>query len=106
MYICPSDSYCDGSCKIHISSSSSSPVSVSVWMDNIELGGGEACSCGANRTSSEGSDSSDDCICIDGTFGINGANLACSICESGYYCPSGSDTPEICPVNYYCPSGW
>jgi hypothetical protein len=67
------------------------------------IGSGIPCPCGTNRTSDEGSDNSIDCICEDGSYGDDGANKQCSICEAGEFCHDGYSSP--CPDSSYCPTG-
>lgn len=72
---CPAGSYCPGS-------------------DNN--GDGDIImTCGFHSTSLAGSNDASDCECIMGYHGAgNGAD--CTLCDAGYYCPSGGNTQLSC----------
>jgi hypothetical protein len=68
-------------------------------------GSGQPIPCGTNRVSIAGSSDDSGCSCDNGLFGAFGANITCTECVPGYYCPTPTVVPSDCPLSYYCPSG-
>lgn len=100
--ICPSGSYCrGGAAPVICPSSYYCPLGSS---EPLSCNDDDADTTDGTRVSNEGSSSSDNCTCIAGMVGINGANITCNICSAGSYC-SGGTSIIVCPANSYCPLG-